>query len=150
MAKEFQGDKSRTFAGGITFGTHPVACAVALANIEIIERESLVQNSAINGAYLQTKLNALKENHPTIGEVRGRGLLIGVEIVQDPATKELFPESADLPGKLTAALTRNGILCRAGNVVNFAPPLVITQEQCDDLVARFDAALGETEAELGI
>lgn len=150
VAKEFQGEKSRTFVGGITFGTHPVACAVALANLEIIEREGLVENSATNGAYLQAKLNALKENHPTIGEVRGRGLLIGVEIVADPATRDPFPEAMDLPGKLTAALTRNGILCRAGNVVNFAPPLVITQEQCDDLVARFDAALGETEAELGV
>ncbi|MBA4178951.1 MAG: aspartate aminotransferase family protein [Anaerolinea sp.] len=150
VAKEFEGDKSRTFGGGITFGTHPVACAVALANLEIIEREGLVENSARNGAYLQSRLNGLKERHPTIGEVRGRGLLLGVEIVKDPATKELFPESADLPGKLTAALIKNGILCRAGNVVNFAPPLVISEAQCDDLADRFDAALAETEQQFGI
>ncbi len=150
VAREFEGDKSKTFGGGITFGTHPVSCAVALANIEIIERERLVENSATTGAYLQAQLNALKESHPTIGEVRGRGLLIGVEIVKDPATKELFPDSAGLADKLSAALIRNGILCRAGNLVNFAPPLVITEAQCDDLVARFDAALGETEAELGV
>lgn len=67
-----------------------------------------------------------------------------------PATKELFPDSAGLSDKLSAALIRNGILCRAGNLVNIAPPLVITESQCDDLVARFDAALSETESELGI
>ncbi len=150
VAKEFQGEKARTFAGGITFGTHPVACAVALANLRIIERENLVENAARNGAYLLQRLNSLKENHPTIGEVRGQGLLIGVEIVKDPATKAPFPEADDLAGKLTAALVRHGILCRAGTVVNIAPPLVISEAECDDLVARFDAALGEAEAELGI
>jgi adenosylmethionine-8-amino-7-oxononanoate aminotransferase len=150
VAREFQGEKARTFAGGITFGTHPVACAVALANLRIIERENLVENAARNGAYLLQRLNSLKENHPTIGEVRGQGLLIGVEIVKDPASKAPFPEADDLAGKLTAALVRNGILCRAGTVVNIAPPLVISEAECDDLVARFDAALGEAEAELGI
>ncbi|MBK7726849.1 MAG: aspartate aminotransferase family protein [Dehalococcoidia bacterium] len=150
VAREFQGEKARTFAGGITFGTHPVACAVALANLQIIERENLVENAARNGAYLLQRLNSLKESHPTIGEVRGQGLLIGVEIVKDPATRAPFPESDDLAGKLSAALVRNGILSRAGNLVNIAPPLVISEAECDDLVARFDAALGETEQELGI
>ena len=82
--------------------------------------------------------------------MRGQGLLIGVEIVKDPATRAPFPESDDLAGKLSAALVRNGILSRAGNLVNIAPPLVISEAECDDLVARFDAALGETEQELGI
>lgn len=150
IAREFDGEKARTFAGGITFGTHPVSCAVALANLEIIEREGLVENAAKNGAYLQSRLNALKEQHPTIGDVRGRGLLIGVEIVKDPSTKELFPDSAGLGDTLSAALVRNGILCRAGNIVNIAPPLLISEAECDDLAARFDAALSETEEALGV
>lgn len=151
VAREFEGgDRSRTFGGGITFGTHPVSCAVALANIEIIEREGLVANAARQGAHLRARLNSLKERHPTIGDVRGEGLLIAVEIVQDPATRKPFPESADLAGKLTAALVRNGVVCRAGNVLNIAPPLVITEVECDDLADRLDAALTETEQELGV
>jgi adenosylmethionine-8-amino-7-oxononanoate aminotransferase len=150
VAREFEGDKSKTFGGGITFGTHPVSCAVALANINIIEREGLVENAARNGAYLHSRLNSLKENHPIVGEVRGRGLLLAVEIVKDPVSKELFPEADDLPGKLTAALVRNGIICRAGNILNIAPPLVITEAECDDLAARIDAALTETEQALGL
>ncbi len=150
VAREFEGDRSKTFGGGITFGTHPVACAVALANLAIIEREGLVENAARTGAYLHSRLNALKENHPIVGEVRGRGLLLGMELVKDPATKQPFPDADDLAGKLTGALIRNGVLCRAGNVLNIAPPLVITEPECDDLAARLDAALGEAEAALGI
>ena len=85
-----------------------------------------------------------------MGEVRGRGLLIAVEIVKDPATKEQFAESDKLGEKFTAALLRNGIICRAGNVLNIAPPLVISEAECDDLVARIDAALSETEQALGV
>ena len=109
-----------------------------------------MENAARNGAYLHSKLNSLKENHPTVGEVRGRGLLLAMEIVKDPVTKEPFAEADDLPGKLTAALVRNGIICRAGNILNIAPPLVITEAECDDLAARIDAALTETERALGV
>lgn len=150
VAEAFQGDKAKTFGGGITFGTHPVACAVALANIEIIERERLVENAERTGAYLQGRLNALKEQHVIVGEVRGRGLLLGVEIVENPDTRAQFPDSAGMPEKLTGALMRNGILCRAGNLVNIAPPLVISEAECDDLVSRLDAALTEAEQALGV
>jgi adenosylmethionine-8-amino-7-oxononanoate aminotransferase len=150
VAAAFEGDKSKTFGLGITFGTHPVSCAVAFANIQIIEREQLPENAARVGAYLHGRLTSLKEQHPIVGDVRGRGLLLAVEIVQDPATKEPFPEDAGLGDKLTAALVKRGILCRAGNVVNIAPPLVITPAECDWLVDGLDGALAEVEQELGV
>ncbi|MGE0539525.1 MAG: aspartate aminotransferase family protein [Dehalococcoidia bacterium] len=150
VAAAFEGDKSKTFGLGITFGTHPVSCAVALANVGIIEREQLPENAARTGAYLQGRLTSLKEQHPIVGDVRGRGLLLAVEIVQDPATNEPFPEDAGLPDKLTAALVKRGILCRAGNIVNIAPPLVITPAESDWLVDGLDGALAEVEQELGV
>jgi adenosylmethionine-8-amino-7-oxononanoate aminotransferase len=150
VAAEFQGEKSRTFPGGITFGTHPVACAVALANVEIIEREGLVENAATVGTYLHGRLSALKEQHPILGEVRGKGLLLAMEIVRDHATREPFAESDGLGDKLTAALVKRGLLCRAGNVINIAPPLVITPAECDELVTMVDGALGEVEQSFGL
>jgi adenosylmethionine-8-amino-7-oxononanoate aminotransferase len=150
VAAAFEGDKSKTFGLGITFGTHPVSCAVALANVGIIGREELPENAARTGSYLQGRLNALKEQHPIVGDVRGRGLLLAVEVVKDPATSEPFPEEAGLPDKLTNALVKRGILCRAGNVINVAPPLVITPSECDWLVDGLDGALAEVEQELGV
>jgi adenosylmethionine-8-amino-7-oxononanoate aminotransferase len=146
----FEGDKSKTFGLGSTFGTHPVACAVALANVEIIEREGLVENAANVGAYLQGRLTGLKEQHPILGEVHGRGLLLALEIVKDPVGREPFPEDAGLGEKLTGALVKRGILCRAGNTTSIAPPLVITREECDELVEGVDGALTEAEQALGV
>lgn len=150
VAAEFVGDKSKTFGGGITFGTHPVSCAVALANIEIIEREGLVENADRVGSYLQQRLEALMDQHPIIGGVRGKGLLLAVEMVKDRATRTPFPEPDGLADTLTAALTRNGVLCRAGNVINIAPPLVITEAEADELADMIGRAIGETERLLGV
>jgi len=150
VAEAFVGDKGKTFGGGITFGTHPVACAVALANIEIIEREGLVENAARVGGYLHDGLRGLMERHPIVGDVRGRGLLLAIEIVKDRATKEQFAEGDELADKLTAALLSRGVLCRAANVVNIAPPLVISEAEADELVAALDGALGEVERGFGL
>src|SRR5690606_3575421 len=96
VAEAFVGDKSRTFTGGITFGSHPMSCAVALANLEILERERLVENARVVGDYLLGRLEGLMDTHPIIGEARGRGLLLALELVKDRATKEPFPESDGL------------------------------------------------------
>jgi L-2,4-diaminobutyrate transaminase len=150
VAEAFVGDKSKTFGGGITFGTHPVACAVALANIAIIEREGLVENAALVGGYLQDRLRGLMETHPILGDVRGRGLLLALEIVKDRATQEQFAEGDELTDKLSAALLSRGLLCRAGNAVNIAPPLVISHAEADTLVGIVDGALAEVERGFGL
>jgi adenosylmethionine-8-amino-7-oxononanoate aminotransferase len=133
-----------------TYPESEVACAVALANIAIIEREGLVENAALVGGYLQDRLRGLMETHPILGDVRGRGLLLALEIVKDRATKEQFAEGDDLTEKLTAAQLQRGLLCRAGNVVNIAPPLVITHAEADTLVGIVDEALGEVERGFGL
>lgn len=150
VAEAFVGDKSLTFAGGITFGTHPVACAVALANIGIIEREGLVENSAVVGAHLKTRLEGLKDRHQVVGDVRGEGLLLAIEIVKNRETREAFAEGDGWADALNAALIERGVLTRAGGTINVAPPLVITQEEADDLVIRLDGALSAAEQAVGI
>ena len=150
VAEAFVGDKAATFAGGITFGTHPVSCAIALKNLEIIERESLVENSASVGERLRSRLAELQDRHRVIGDVRGKGLLLALEIVKDRETKEPFAEADGWADALNAALISRGVLTRAGGTINIAPPLVITPEEADDLVVRLDGALQEAENKLGL
>lgn len=150
VAETFIGDKGATFAGGITFGTHPVSCAIALRNIEIIEREGLVENAATVGEHLKARLHELADRHEVVGDVRGIGLLLAVEIVKDRGTREPFSEGDGWADALNEALIERGILTRAGNVINVAPPLVITAEEADDLVVRLDGALTAAEEKVGL
>jgi adenosylmethionine-8-amino-7-oxononanoate aminotransferase len=150
VADAFSGGRAQALAGGITFGTHPVACAVALANIEIIEREGLIENARVQGAYMGEELRRLKEYHPSIGDVRGLGLLQSVEIVKQRETKEPFGEDADLNTKMTEALMRRGLLSRAGATIALAPPLCITRGEVDEIVGIVDDAIGDVEKQLGM
>jgi adenosylmethionine-8-amino-7-oxononanoate aminotransferase len=150
VADAFVGDRSQAFSGGITFGTHPVSCAVALANIQIIERENLVENAGIQGAYMQEELQRLKEYHPSIGDVRGLGLLQAVELVKNRETKEQFVEADDLSTKMSEALKQRGLLSRAGATIALAPPLCINRGEVDEMVGIVDDAIGDVEHQLGI
>jgi 4-aminobutyrate aminotransferase len=126
-----------------TFGGNPVSCAAALATITLL-RESLVKNAADVGAHLMAGLKALADKHPLIGDVRGRGLMIGVELVRDRQTKERATDERD--AVVTAAFTRGLLVLGAGrNAVRFSPPLVLTRGQADTAVRLFDEALTEVE-----
>jgi adenosylmethionine-8-amino-7-oxononanoate aminotransferase len=150
VANAFVGDKDAALVGGITFGSHPVSCAVALANIDIIEREGLVENARLQGDYMAAELQRLREYHPTIGDVRGIGLLQAVELVRNRETREQFAEADDLPGKMTAALTSRGLLSRAGSTIALAPPLCIKRSEVDEIVGIVDDAIGEVERSLDL
>ena len=134
----------------ITFGGNPASCAAGLANLEIMENEGVVENSAEMGDYLYEQLQTLYE-HPIVGDVRGgMGLLAAVEIVQDRDTKERFPEEAQLSAKLTRIMERNGLLGRFGDVISIAPPLTITKDEVDFVVRQLDSVLEQAEAQLDI
>ncbi|HLZ69658.1 MAG TPA: aspartate aminotransferase family protein [Dehalococcoidia bacterium] len=150
VADAFVGEKSMAFSGGITFGTHPVSCAVALANIQIIEREGLVENARLQGDYMLEELRRLREYHPSIGEVRGIGLLIAVELVKNRETKEQFGEADDMNTKMTDALKKRGLLSRAGAMISLAPPLCINKQEVDEIVGIVDESIGEVEQSLGV
>jgi len=126
-----------------TFGGNPVSCAAALATIALL-RNGIMKNAADVGAHLMSGLKALADKHPMIGDVRGRGLMIGVELVRDRSTKERATQERD--AVVTAAFARGLLILGAGkNAVRFSPPLVLTREQADTAVRIFDEALTEVE-----
>ncbi len=126
-----------------TFGGNPVSCAAALATLKLLQ-EKLVANAADVGAHLMAKLKALAEKHPLIGDVRGRGLMIGVELVRDRQTKERATDERN--AVVTAAFARGLLILGAGkNSIRFSPPLVLTREQADIAVKILDEALTEVE-----
>lgn len=114
-----------------TFGGNPIACAAALANIAVIEEERLIENAQARGAELLARCKALQEKSKLIGDVRGRGLMIGLELVRDRKTKEPAP---DVAKAVRATLRERGVLVGVGgvfaNVVRLQPPLSITAEEC--------------------
>jgi 4-aminobutyrate aminotransferase len=126
-----------------TFGGNPVACAAALATIRLV-RDGLMENAAEVGKFLIEKLKALAGRHRLIGDVRGKGLMIGVELVRDRQTKERAGEERDA---LVLSAFRRGLLVLAAgrNVVRLSPPLVLTKEQAEIAVRLFDESLTEVE-----
>jgi 4-aminobutyrate aminotransferase len=126
-----------------TFGGNPVSCAAALATLKLLTTQ-LVANAADVGGHLQAGLKALADKHPLIGDVRGRGLMIGVELVRDRQTKERATDERD--AVVNAAFERGLLLLGAGkNAVRFSPPLVLTREQADTAVRIFDESLTAVE-----
>jgi 4-aminobutyrate aminotransferase-like enzyme len=114
-----------------TFGGNPVSCAAALANIAVIESDNLCDRSRDHGAYVLTKLKELQKQTPLIGEVRGLGLMIGVELVKDSV---LTPAATEAEAVRDACLELGlivGVGGAYGNVVRIQPPLVISREQLD-------------------
>lgn len=128
-----------TGAHSNTFGGNPVACAAALATIALV-RERLMQNAADVGRYLHDRLEELAQRHQLIGDVRGRGLMIGIELVRDRQTKERA--SAERDAVVMAAFRRGLLVIAAGqNVIRLSPPLLLSREQADIAVRILDESL---------
>jgi 4-aminobutyrate aminotransferase len=126
-----------------TFGGNPVSCAASLANIEVMLAENLPAKASDTGEYAREKLLELQKKNPIIGDVRGRGLMIGVELVRD---EKLTPANSEAEA-VRDALLRHGVLAGVGgvygNVVRFQPPLIIRREQIDRAIDALAAALAE-------
>jgi len=125
-----------------TFGGNPVSCAAALATIRLL-RESLVKNAEAVGAYLIEGARALMDKHPLIGDVRGRGLMVGIELVRDRRTKERATTERD--ALVRDCFTRGLLVLGAGrNAIRLSPPLVLTKEEADIALRILDEALTAT------
>ncbi|HEX4568404.1 MAG TPA: acetyl ornithine aminotransferase family protein, partial [Vicinamibacterales bacterium] len=124
-----------------TFGGNPVACAAALTTIRLL-KEQYVRNAARVGEHLMNGLRALADKQPIIGDVRGFGLMIGVEFVRDRRTKERAPEERNA---IVQAMFRRGVLILGAgrNAIRFAPPLVLTIDQADAALRAFDESIAE-------
>jgi adenosylmethionine-8-amino-7-oxononanoate aminotransferase len=136
------------FTHGYTYSGHPVACAVALKNIEIIEREDLCGNAARVGDYLEKRLGELRD-FDIVGDVRGRRLMMCVEYVKDKKTRERLPDSCNISKRISNACEADGLLVRPiGHLDVLSPPLTITKEQVDFVVDTLKRAILKATAEL--
>jgi putrescine aminotransferase len=133
------------FYHGFTYSGHPVACAVALANLDIIERENLVQRSHDLGILLRQKLNDALGDHPMVGEIRGVGLIGAIELVADKRTRRFFDKRGRV-GTICRdyCFASNVILRAVRDTMVFSPPLVITEPEIDLLVERVTRAIHQT------
>jgi adenosylmethionine-8-amino-7-oxononanoate aminotransferase len=118
---------------GTTCSGHPVCCAVSLANIEIILREKLPEKAAASGQKLKEGLESLLQDSPIVGEVRGRGLFLGIELVKDRATRERLP-SLESARHVTDLAELGLLLARTENVLVLAPPLILSDEVVGELL----------------
>jgi len=130
-----------------TYGNHPVACAAAIKNIQILQDEKLVQNAADMGAYFLEGLKTL-EKHPTVGEARGTGLWLALDFTADKKTRAVFPV-AHVNNIITRA-RQSGLLVKTmGAALEIAPPLIIAKEDIDQTVEILDQCIAEEEKALG-
>ena len=124
-----------------TYSAHPTACAVAMANLDIIERDGLVRRSAEMGEKLLARLEELREL-PNVGDVRGRGLIARVELVEDVQTRQPFPTAAKVGDRVIAAARERGLVTRnRGDVIALAPPLCIDEDEIDFAVSTLRDAI---------
>jgi putrescine aminotransferase len=138
-----------TLPHAFTYSGHPVACAVALRNLEIMEQEDLVQRSREQGAKLLQALRGL-DRHELVGDVRGVGLMCGVEIVRDRATKESYDAATGAGRQVVQGLLERGVITRVcvGDVIGLAPPFVITDAEIEHIVTALDESLAAVSARL--
>jgi 4-aminobutyrate---pyruvate transaminase len=140
--------KIGTFGHGFTCSGHPLAMAVALENLKIIEERDLMGRAARVGAFMQKELRKLA-SHPLVGEVRGEGLIAGLELVEDKNSKRSFDPQLKVGLKAFDHAQRNGLIVRAiGDTVALCPPLIITEAQVQEVVARLKTTLDQTAAAL--
>ena len=142
VVRPFEEQQGR-FVHGLTYQNHPVASAAGLAVLGIIEREGLVENAAVQGAYLEGRLRELAARLPIVGELRGKGLIWGMELVRDRATKEPFDKALTRGRRVYERGLANGVVIYQGggnayasDEVFISPPLVVTREDIDEIVRR--------------
>ncbi len=148
------GKGKATFLHGVTFAGHPVSCAVALANLDVFEKEDLLGNVRANEAGFRGTLEKLNDL-PIVGDVRGDGYFYGIEMVKDKASRETFSDDESeqlLRGFMSQALFAAGLVCRADDrgdpVIQLAPPLTCTQEHFDEMEQILRSVLTEAWARL--
>jgi adenosylmethionine-8-amino-7-oxononanoate aminotransferase len=143
---------STSFAHGYTFGGHPVSTAVAMANLDIMEREKLNENVRENEGAFRGTLEKLLDLD-IVGDVRGDGFFYGIELVKDKATKETFNDAESeklLRGFLSKALFDNGLYCRADDrgdpVIQLSPPIIAEQSHFDEMEQILRSVLTEAQS----
>ena len=142
-------DKGGEFAHGFTYSGHPASCAVAIENIRILDEENLVSRTKNEiGPYLQDKWKSL-EDHPIVGETRMVGLMGAMELVPQKDSPERFDDKSTAGMTFRNFAVNNGLVMRAvGDTIVTSPPLVISEEEVDELVEKAWMCLDHTQSEM--
>ena len=128
-------------AHGYTYSAHPVAAAAALATLDVLERDDIPARVREVSGPFQARLRSLAERVPYVGNVRGIGLMVGIEMVADKATKAPLPKTSDLPARVAREAYRRGLMTRvSGSMMILSPPLVISPQEVDFLCTTLEAA----------
>jgi L-2,4-diaminobutyrate transaminase len=131
---------------GWTYSAHPLCAAAGIANLELVDELGLVSNAATVGLHLREGLAAALAHHPHVGEVRGEGLIAAVEFVRDRDDRLFFDPGEGVGRRLAAALLERGVIVRAmpqGDILGFAPPLVLTKDEAEIVISRTAEAVSE-------
>ena len=143
-----QSEKLGMFSHGFTYGGHPVPCAVALETLKLYEERQILDHVGKVTPVLQEGVRRFA-GHPLVGEVRGVGLIAGIELVRDKAAKTAFPAPAGAGALVASKCQEAGVILRSlGDTIAFCPPLVITPAEIEEMLARFERGLDAATAEL--
>lgn len=138
-----------TIGHGYTYSGHPVAAAAALATLDVLEAEDIPGNAARIGARLQDRLARLEQRHAFVGDVRGRGLMTGIEMVSDKARRTPLPRGSEIPQRVAREAYRRGAMVRiSGPNMILSPPLILSESEADFLADVLDASFAAVEASL--
>lgn len=141
---EANADKVGVFGHGYTYSAHPVGAAAALAALKLIDDLKVVDNVADVGPYLMQGLRDRLGQHAHVGDIRGKGLMLGIELMQDRETKATFPMANRTGRQVLKAAAERGLITRAlGDTLVFAPPLIMTREHADELADKFTLAVND-------
>jgi L-2,4-diaminobutyrate transaminase len=139
------------FGHGYTYSSHPLAAAVAMTNLDLIENENLVAQAASRGEFLHRRLQEELADHPLVGEVRGHALIAALEFVQERSPAKAFDPGVKVAARVTRRCLELGLITRAlpaSDAISFAPPFVVSEEELDELVRTTRRAVDEVHAEL--
>lgn len=139
------------FSHGYTYSGHPIGAAAANAVLDIVEREDLAGKARDTGAYLQVRMKAAFDHSPFVGEVRGAGMLAAIEFVADPERKVRFDVGLKVGARIAKAAREHGLIARAmphGDILGFAPPLVTTPDEIDEIVEIAETAVRQVVDDL--
>lgn len=147
VVSEENGDALEKISASSSYGGNPMACAAALASIEVIEEENILENVTRVGEFFMNRMKKMKESHPIVGDVKGKGFLLGIELVKDKSTKEPFDEA----GKLVyqKAFRKGLAWIPAGHILRMSPPLIMDEHYAAKGMDMIEESIAETEKEFG-
>jgi 4-aminobutyrate aminotransferase/4-aminobutyrate aminotransferase/(S)-3-amino-2-methylpropionate transaminase len=147
VVREENGEALEKISASSSYGGNPMACAAALASIEVIEEEGIMENVRTVSRSIMERMHKMKEEHPIIGDVKGKGFLLGIELVKDKSTKEPFEEA----GKLVyqKAFRKGLAWIPAGHILRMSPPLIMDEKYANMGMDFIEESIGEVEKEYG-